>query len=146
MHVARGFSHCASATSQLRHNERDGVSNHRRLDCWLNRLFSRTSKNTSKLRVTGFVRETTGDRWIPLIKGQPHANCFHAIYHLCYLYILGYFSGTEAIRRLSRCTGNVLRVCLNKWLIPLIKIMVAFCIAICVNRMSVICFWLSPYK
>ena len=38
---------------QLRHNERDGVSNHRRHDCLLNRLFRRWSKKTSKLRVTG---------------------------------------------------------------------------------------------
>ena len=29
---------------QWRHNERDGVSNHRRLDCLLIRLFSRTPK------------------------------------------------------------------------------------------------------
>ena len=38
---------------QWRLNERDGVSNHRRLDCLLNRLFGRRSKKTSKLRVTG---------------------------------------------------------------------------------------------
>ena len=36
-----------------RHNGRDGVWNHRRLDCLLNRLFKRRSKNTSKLCVTG---------------------------------------------------------------------------------------------
>ena len=36
-------------TSKRRHNERDGVSNHRRLDCLLNRI----SKKTSKLRVIG---------------------------------------------------------------------------------------------
>ena len=36
-----------------RHNECDGVSNHRRLDCLLGRLFRRRSKRTSKLRVTG---------------------------------------------------------------------------------------------
>ena len=35
------------------HNERDGVSNHRRLDCLLNRSFRRRSKKTSKLRFTG---------------------------------------------------------------------------------------------
>ena len=35
------------------HIERDGVSNHRRFNCLLNRLFRRRSKNTSKLRVTG---------------------------------------------------------------------------------------------
>ena len=36
-----------------RHNERDGVLNHRCLDCLLNRLFKRRSMKTSKLRVTG---------------------------------------------------------------------------------------------
>ena len=35
------------------HNEHDGVSNHRHLDCLLNRLFRRRSKKTSKPRVTG---------------------------------------------------------------------------------------------
>ena len=35
------------------HNERDGISNGRRLDCLLNRLFRCRSKKTSKLRVTG---------------------------------------------------------------------------------------------
>ena len=38
---------------QWRHNERDGVSNHRRLHCLFNCLFKRRSKITSKLRVTG---------------------------------------------------------------------------------------------
>ena len=42
-----------STTLQWRHNESDGVSNHRRLDCLLHRLFRRRSKKTSKLRVTG---------------------------------------------------------------------------------------------
>ena len=43
--------HCF--TLQWRHNERDCVSNHRRLDGLLNLLFRRRSKKTSKLRVTG---------------------------------------------------------------------------------------------
>ena len=38
---------------QWRHNERDGVSNHRAHHSLLNRLFRRRSKKTSKLRVTG---------------------------------------------------------------------------------------------
>ena len=38
---------------QWRYYERDGVSNHQRHDCLLNRLFRRRSKKTSKLRVTG---------------------------------------------------------------------------------------------
>ena len=40
-------------TLRWRHNGRDSVSNHQRLDCLLNRLFRRRSKKTSKLRVTG---------------------------------------------------------------------------------------------
>ena len=40
-------------SSQWRHNKRDGLSNHQRLDCLLNRLFRRRSKKTSKLCVTG---------------------------------------------------------------------------------------------
>ena len=40
-------------TLQWRHNGRDGVSNHRRLECLLNRLFRHRSKKTLKLRVTG---------------------------------------------------------------------------------------------
>ena len=41
---------------QLRHNERDGVSNHQPHDCLLKRLFKAQIKETSKLRVTDFVR------------------------------------------------------------------------------------------
>ena len=40
-------------TLQWRHNERCGVSNHRRPDYLLNCLFRRRSKKTSKLRFTG---------------------------------------------------------------------------------------------
>ena len=36
-----------------RHNDGDSVSNHQLHDCLLSRLFGRTSKKTSKLRVTG---------------------------------------------------------------------------------------------
>ena len=38
---------------QWRHDERHCVSNHRRLDCLLKRLFKHRSKKTSKLRFTG---------------------------------------------------------------------------------------------
>ena len=40
-------------TLQWHHNGRGSVSNHQHRDCLLNRLFRRTSKKTSKLRVTG---------------------------------------------------------------------------------------------
>ena len=42
-----------SKTLHWRHNEREGVSNHRRCNCLLNRLFRYRSKKTSKLRATG---------------------------------------------------------------------------------------------
>ena len=38
---------------QWRHNKRDGVSNHRRLYCLLDRLFRQRSKKTSNLHITG---------------------------------------------------------------------------------------------
>ena len=44
-------------TLQWRHNERDGVSSHWRLDCLLNRLFKHRSKKTSKLRFIGLCEE-----------------------------------------------------------------------------------------
>ena len=40
-------------TLQWRHNGRDVVLYHRRLECLLNRLFGRRSKKTSKFHVTG---------------------------------------------------------------------------------------------
>ena len=42
-----------SHSLQWRHNEWDGILNHLRLDCLLNRLFTHRSKKTLKLRVTG---------------------------------------------------------------------------------------------
>ena len=40
-------------TLRWRHNGRDGVSNHQPRHCLLNSLFGRSSKKTSKFRVTG---------------------------------------------------------------------------------------------
>ena len=45
-----------TSTLQWRHNECDCISNHRRLECLLNRLFRSRSKKTSKLRVTGLCK------------------------------------------------------------------------------------------
>ena len=44
---------------QWRHNGRDGVSNHRRDDCLLNRFFGCRSNKTLKLRVTGLCAENS---------------------------------------------------------------------------------------
>ena len=49
---------------QWRHDERDGVSNYRRLDCLPDRLFRPRSKKTSKLRAVGLCEgnsPVTGD-------------------------------------------------------------------------------------
>ena len=43
----------SSCSLQWRHNEYDGVSNYRCLDCFFSRLFRRRSNKTSKLRVAG---------------------------------------------------------------------------------------------
>ena len=43
---------CMDLTLRWCHNEHDGVSNYRRLECLLSRLFMRRSKKTSKLCVT----------------------------------------------------------------------------------------------
>ena len=71
--VERNFTTVVSL--QWRHNERDGASNHRRLDCLLNRLFRRRSKKTSKLRVTGIYEGKP-----PVTGGFPsRGKCFHLI-------------------------------------------------------------------
>ena len=44
---------------QWRYNEQDGVSNHQRRACLLNRLFRRRSRKTSRLRVTGLFAENS---------------------------------------------------------------------------------------
>ena len=51
---------CKQFTLQWRHNERDGVSNHRHLDYLLNRLFRRRSEKTSKPVTGEFPTYTTG--------------------------------------------------------------------------------------
>ena len=53
LHLPSSSVLLAQYASQWRYNQRASVSNHRRLDCLLNRLFKRRSKKTSKLCVTG---------------------------------------------------------------------------------------------
>ena len=50
---------------QWRHYEPGGVSNHQRLDCLLNRLFSAVQRKDQNSAPLAFVSEFTGDRWIP---------------------------------------------------------------------------------
>ena len=51
--------HCQNYTLEWRHNGRNGVSNQKPHDCLLNRLFSRRSKKTPTLRVTGLCAENS---------------------------------------------------------------------------------------
>ena len=64
------------------HHERGGVSNYRRLDCLLNRLFKRRSKKTPKLHVTSLC-EGNPPVWIPLTMGQQHGKYFHSMKSSC---------------------------------------------------------------
>ena len=52
LHTENNLSMTCPQPLQWRHNEHDCVSNQRRLDCLLNRLFRRRSKKTSNLRAT----------------------------------------------------------------------------------------------
>ena len=60
-----------SVILQWRQNEHDGVSNHLRLDCLLNRLLRRRWKETKKApRHWPLWVESTSHQWIPLTKGH----------------------------------------------------------------------------
>ena len=50
-------------TLQWRHNEPNGVSNHRLYECLLSRLFRPRSKKTSKLRITGLCEVNFPHKW-----------------------------------------------------------------------------------
>ena len=90
-----------TCTLQWCHNERHGVSNHRRLYCLLNRLLRPRSKKASKLRVTGLCEgnsPVTGE--FPTQRASNAENVFiwwrhHAQSKVCtqismclYMYIL----------------------------------------------------------
>ena len=59
-------ANCPDITLHWRHNVHDSVSNHQPRDCLFNRLFTRRSKKTSKLRVAGLcARNTPGTGEFP---------------------------------------------------------------------------------
>ena len=60
-----------------RHNDDDGVSNHRPHVCLLNRLFRCRSKKTSKLRVTGLCAGNSPGPVNSPHKGPVTRKCFH---------------------------------------------------------------------
>ena len=71
------------------HNEHDGVSNHQPHDCLLKCLFVRTSKKTSKLRVTGLCEgHSAVTSEVPAQKASNAANvfiqwCHHEVMYIC---------------------------------------------------------------
>ena len=66
---------CTGKAIYWRHNERDGVSNHHRLECLLKRLFRRRSKKTSKLRATGLCEgNSPGTGEFPTPRGNNAEN------------------------------------------------------------------------
>ena len=61
----------AEFTLEWRYNERDGVSNHRRLDSFVQPFVqAQIKENTKALCHWPLWGESTGDRWIPFKKGQ----------------------------------------------------------------------------
>ena len=75
-HLTNEPEYCGRTEKQLplewHHLSGMAFSNHRRLDCLLNRLFRRGSKKTSKIRITCLCEgnsPVTGDRWIPRTNG-----------------------------------------------------------------------------
>ena len=118
-------SHLSRSSYALRwrHNQQDGVSNHQPHDCLLNRLFRRSSKKTSKLRVTGLCvgnspwPVNSPDKgpvtrkmfpfddvimaryyWFPFVWTRP---VFLPLWHICW----GYFSGMGATIPESKVHG-----------------------------------------
>ena len=96
-------------TLKWRHNERDGVSNHRRLGCFLSRLFRRRSTKTSKLLVTGLCAgnsPVTGE--FPAQKASNAKNVFHLMTSSCMIFFLlngACHSGVQGICPPQKCVG-----------------------------------------
>ena len=65
-------------TVQWRHNERDGVSDQRSPVLFVQPFAQAQIKESIKaLRHRPLWGESTGDRWIPLTKGQWRGKCIH---------------------------------------------------------------------
>ena len=97
-------------TLEWRHNGWDVVSNHQSHDCLLNRLFSRRSKKTSKLRVAGLCEGNSPVRW-PV--NSPHKGPvtwkmfpFDDVIMIYLTYLYGRFhwhSGNRSISQIPWC-------------------------------------------
>ena len=73
------LSNITWAALQWHHYERHGVSNHQYFDCLLSCLFRGTSKKTSKLHVTAFVRRIHRQPMDSPLKGPATRKCFQLI-------------------------------------------------------------------
>ena len=80
---------------QLRHNQRNGVSNHRRFDCVLNHLFRRMSNKTPKLHRIG------------LCEGNPPVTKGGKYFHLMMWNWIWEISFEANLKRLRSCLWNV---------------------------------------
>ena len=83
-------------TLQWRHNERDGVSSNRRLDCLLSRLCRCKSKETSKLRVTGLCEgnsPVTGEFPAQMASNAENVSIWWRRHHVHCLLVINYFHG-----------------------------------------------------
>ena len=64
--------------------ELHGTSNYRQSHCFFKRLYRRTLKKNFKVPLHWPLwGESTGDRWIPLTKGQWRRKCFHLMTSSC---------------------------------------------------------------
>ena len=70
---------------QWRHSEQDGISNHRRLEL-LAQVFvqAQIKENFEAPHRWHLWGKSTGDRWIPLTKGQWHGKCSHLMKSSCW--------------------------------------------------------------
>ena len=65
-------------------HERHGVSNYQQRECCFNSLSRITPRKISQVRITGpLCRESTGNGWIPLTKGQIFGKRFHVMTSVC---------------------------------------------------------------
>ena len=74
-----------SHTLQWPHNGRDSVSNHQPHGCLLeSSVYSDADQRKHQSSASlAFVREFTGDRWIPRTNGQERGKCFHLMTSSC---------------------------------------------------------------
>ena len=95
--------HWINHTLQWRHNERDGVSNDRLIDCLFKRLFRRRSKKTSKLRVTVFCEGNP-----PVTGGFPSQRTINTFDYVTMRLLRMKLGGICIYYRLSIYRGNTM--------------------------------------